>query len=76
MTRSEAEQAHINNKHAEHGFADDFLECGTERCMLARRKLCIDLEHCPTCGVWMGDRGSWIHAGAEPTETGGRVYAS
>ena len=64
-TMAQAEQAHVENKHKQHGFADDWMECGTPRCMNARLMLGLDLPDCPTCGGGLSTRGKWLHAGVQ-----------
>ena len=60
-----AEQMHVKNEHAKHGFAADWMECATPRCREARLAFGLDLVRCPTCGGSLTGR-QWIHAGAEP----------
>ena len=65
-TMAEADRMHVQNEHAKHGMAKDWMECAALRCMEARLALGLDLHNCPTCGSSMAGRGRWIHAGAEP----------
>ena len=69
-TIAEAEQAHVENKHEQNGYAADWMECGTARCRGARLAFGIDLRRCPTCGGSMDGRGRWLHAPKEGKSDG------